>query len=124
MTVIDPYDELLDEGMALFRRAVAAVGGDVSRGGLLGRLLDDSGFEQIFMRPSYERVQSREEWPSFMHAFGGLLDGTHAAEIVLQNGWADETRLAEIVAAFDRFGTDTSNCFAFPWGEAVAFKPL
>jgi hypothetical protein len=60
----------------------------------------------------------------FMHAFDGLLDGTHAAEIVLQNGWADETRLAEIVAAFDRFGADTSNCFAFPWAEAVAFKPV
>lgn len=123
LTVIGPYDELLHEGMALFRRAVASLGGSVCRGMLLGRMLKDAGFERIFTRPSFERAQSPEEWPSFMHAFAGLLDGTRAAEIAVRNGWVDEARIAEIVAAFDHFGTDTSNCFAFPWCEALAFKP-
>ena len=41
----------------------------------------------------------------------------------MREGWANESRIAEIVAAFARFGADTANCFALAWGEAVAFKP-
>jgi ubiquinone/menaquinone biosynthesis C-methylase UbiE len=123
LSVIGPYDELLDEGLALFRRAVASLGGDMCRGRLVGRMLKDTGFERIFTSPSYERAQSREEWQSVMSTFAKALDGTRIAEIVVREGWADKNRLAEIVSAFERFGTDTSNCFALAWGEAAAFKP-
>src|SRR5207248_4926979 len=37
LSVISPYDELLDEGLAIFRRAIASLGGDLRRGRLLGQ---------------------------------------------------------------------------------------
>jgi ubiquinone/menaquinone biosynthesis C-methylase UbiE len=121
-SVIGPHDALVDEGVALFRRAVAAMGGDMTRGRLLGSMLKQVGFERIFATPSYERAQSREEWQSFCDAFAGALDHTTISEIGVREGWADQSRFDAIVAALRRFGTDTSNCFALAWGEAVGYK--
>jgi hypothetical protein len=106
----------------LFRRAVAAMGGDMTRGRLLGSMLKQVGFERIFATPSYERAQSREEWQSFCDAFAGALDHTTISEIGIREGWADQSRFDEVVAALRRFGADTSNCFALAWGEAVGYK--
>ena len=60
---------------------------------------------------------------SFCDAFAGALDHTGISEICIREGLADQGKLDEIVAALRRFGTDTSNCFALAWGEAVAYKP-
>jgi ubiquinone/menaquinone biosynthesis C-methylase UbiE len=122
LSVIGPHDALVDEGVALFRRAVASMGGDMTRGRLLGGMLKQVGFERIFATPSYERAQSREEWQSFCDAFAGALDHTTISEIGIREGWADQSRFDEIVAALRRFGTDTSNCFALARGEAVGYK--
>jgi ubiquinone/menaquinone biosynthesis C-methylase UbiE len=122
LSVIGPPDPLVVELFALFRRAVEAMGGSICRGPLLGSMLKRVGFEQIFTRPSYERAQSYEEWQSFCDAFAGVLDGTGIAEIALREGWVDEHRLADIIAAVREFGTDSSNCMALAWVEAVARK--
>jgi hypothetical protein len=50
------------------------------------------------------------------------LDHTSISEIGIREGWADQSRFDEIIAALRRFGTDTSNCFALAWGEAVGYK--
>jgi hypothetical protein len=76
----------------------------------------------VDVTPSYEHAQSREEWQSFCDAFAGTLDHTSISEISIREGWADQSRLDEIIAALRQFGTDTSNCFALAWGEAVAYK--
>lgn len=123
LSVVGPYDAAIDEGLTLFRRAVASLGGDMTRGRLLGGMLKGAGFERIFTSPSYERARSRDEWQSFCEAFAAALDHTRISEICIREGWVDEGRLAEIVSAFKRFGTDTANCFALAWGEAVGFKP-
>ncbi len=59
----------------------------------------------------------------FCDAFAGALDHTTICEIGIREGWADQSKFDEIVAAFRRFGTDTSNCFALAWAEAVGYKP-
>lgn len=123
LSVIGPEDAAIGEGLVLFRRAVASLGGNMTRGRLLGGMLRDAGFERVFTSASYERARSREEWQSFCDSFADALDHTRIAETCIREGWADEHRFAEIVAAFKRFGTDTANCFALAWGEAVAFKP-
>jgi len=123
LSVIGPHEELIEEGLTLFRRAVASMGGDMTRGRVLGSMLKQVGFERIFATPSYERAQSREEWQSFCDAFAGALDHTTISEIGIREGWADQTRFDDIVASFRRIGKDSSNCFALAWGEAVAYKP-
>lgn len=122
-SVVGPEDPLVTEGILLFRRAVALMGGDMCRGRLLGVMLKECGFERIFVTPSYERAQTREEWQSFCDAFAGSLDHTTISEIGLREGWADEARFVEIVQALRRFGNDSANCFALAWVEAVAYKP-
>ncbi len=122
LSVIGPSDALLEEAVVLFRRAVASMGGDMMRGRLLGSMLKEVGFERIFMIPIYERAQSREDWQGFCDAFAGSLDHTGISEICIREGWADQHKLDEIVAAFRRFGTDTSNCWALAWAEAVAYR--
>ena len=123
LSVIGPPDPLVIELFTLFRRAVETIGGSICRGRLLGGMLKQVGFEQIFIRPSYERAQSSEEWQSFCDAFAGVLDGTGISAIALREGWVDELRLAQFIAAVREFGADSSNCMALAWAEAVAHKP-
>jgi SAM-dependent methyltransferase len=124
LSVIGPPDPLIEEGALLFRRAAASMGGDMTRGRLLGSMLKEVEFERIFTIPSYERAESREDWQSFCDAFAGSLDHTGISEICIREGWADQQKMDEIVAAFRRFGTDTSNCWALAWAGAVAYKPV
>jgi SAM-dependent methyltransferase len=122
-SVVGPPNALVEEGIALFRRAVASLGGDMTRGRLLGVMLKDAGFDEVFVRPSYERAQSREDWQSFCDAFAGCFDHSGISEICIGAGMADEQHMADIVAAFRKFGADTSNCFALGWAEGTARKP-
>ena len=123
LSVIGPHDLLLEEGVTLYRRAVASMGGSLTRGRLLGSMLNDAGFERIFARPSYECAESPEERQGFCEAFAAAFDHTSVGEIAVREGWADQRKMDEIVAAFRRFATDASTCFALAWGDAVAFKP-
>lgn len=121
--VISPPDEAVEESLNLFRRAIAAQGGDAYRGKMVGQMLKEGGFERIFTRSSNETPDSREDWPGFCQAIGAACGTGRIAEMALRNGWADEARLAEIVEAWERFGSDSANLLALSWGEAVGFKP-
>jgi SAM-dependent methyltransferase len=123
LSVIGPENELIDEGMALFRRAVAHLGGSADEGKLLGSRLKNAGFERIFVSSTYEQARSRDEWPSVMHAFASMFDGTRVAEIMVEQGWADTARIEAIVTGFKEFGRDSSNYFGLPWTAALGFKP-
>jgi len=122
LSVVGPHEPLIEEGLKLFRRAVEVMDGNMTRGRLLGSMLKEAGFERIFMTPSYERAQSPDEWQSFCDAFAGGLDHTGISDIAIKEGWADQSKFDEIVDAFRRFGTDTSNCFALAWCAAVAYR--
>ena len=121
--LVGPRNELVEESLALFRRAVQAGGGDVTRGRLLGRMLSDARFERIFTQPSYLRAESPEEWQSFCRIIGTSAAGGRFAETALREGWVDEARLADIAEAWERFGADSSNFLGLAWGQALGFKP-
>jgi ubiquinone/menaquinone biosynthesis C-methylase UbiE len=91
--LIGPHNELIEESLVLFRRAVESYGGNVGRGRLLGRIIGTSANSGQF------------------------------AETALREGWADEARLAEIAEEWERFGADSSNFMGLAWGQAVGFKP-
>jgi ubiquinone/menaquinone biosynthesis C-methylase UbiE len=121
--LIGPHNELIEESLVLFRRAVESYGGNVGRGRLLGRMLKDCGFERIFTQPVYLRAESPEEWQSFCRIIGTSANSGQFAETALREGWADEARLAEIAEEWERFGADSSNFMGLAWGQAVGFKP-
>ena len=98
------------------------MGGSLTRGRLLGSMLNDAGFERIFARPSYECAESPEERQGFCEAFAAAFDHTSVGEIAIREGWADQRKMDDIVTASRRFGTDASTCFGLAWGDAVAFK--
>ena len=123
-TLFGPSNELINESLTLWERALTEFGGTPEGlGRVLGPILKNAGFEQIFTRPSYERSESRDEWKSFAQAFGAVCSTGRFMETALRKGWVDEARQAEIAEAWERFASDTSNCLAFSWVEALAFKP-
>jgi hypothetical protein len=99
------------------------LGGSANEGKLLGIRLKNAGFERIFVSSTYEQARSRDEWPSVMHAFASMFDGTRVAEIMVEQGWADTARVEAIVTEFEEFGRDSSNYFGLPWTAALGFKP-
>jgi len=56
--IVGPPNELVEESIAIFRRATELAGGNVRRGRLLGHFFKQVGFEQIFTRPTYLRADT------------------------------------------------------------------
>jgi SAM-dependent methyltransferase len=124
-TVFGPSNELIKESLTLWERALAESGGTPGGLGLvLGSILKNAGFDQIFTRPSYERSETLNEWKSFAQAFGAVCTSGRFMETALNNGWISRARQTEIAQAWESFVSDTSNCLGFSWVEAVAFKPV
>ena len=109
------------EAIDLIQRAISSYGGDPSIGRKLWPLLNEAGFRDILLSSKWGQPDSLDEWPDFYNGWAKVYRGK-IGEIILEEGWADETHLIEMSNAFKNLGRNKKGYAAAPWGEAVARK--
>ena len=119
--VMSPEVPLLLEGFELIERAIRSYGGDPSIGRKLWPLLNEAGFKDIQISSSWEQPDSLDEWSDTYEGWAKIYRGK-IGDIILEQGWADEKYLIDLVNAWMNLGKHKRGYAASPWGEAVGRK--
>jgi hypothetical protein len=121
-TIWCPEDTLVIEAVQLIIRAIRHAGGDANRGKDLGILLHEAGYENLYLSATYDGPQEPGERVGFCTLLAGVLNETHMAQLIVEQGWAEQSHLKRVVEAIHALGNDPRGFVAVPHIEALGWK--
>jgi len=117
-----PATPLLEELQALSRRALVHHGGNPFIGRDLRRLLVEAGFDRASATATLEHFGTSDETRRYVAALRAFFTGS--SRTAVEQGWADETTVAAILAELQAWGerpdafAARSRCEAIGWVDA------
>jgi len=119
--IISPEEPLLQEANELIQKVIIRNGGEPSIGRKLWPLLSGAGFRDIQMYSRWEQPDTPDEWPGFYEGWANLYKG-RIGDIILQEGWADQKRINDIIRAYKNLGKNRTGYAGSSWGEGIGRK--
>jgi ubiquinone/menaquinone biosynthesis C-methylase UbiE len=117
-----PLNPALESGFSLMDRVLAHSGAQLAFGRTQREVLRRAGFVDIVASASFDHFGTPDRAKAFSEYWAYYVGELHR-DLILENGWADQTQIDEVLAAFRAWGEHPDAFYARCRCEAVALSP-
>lgn len=117
-----PTNPALERAFSLMDRVLEHSGAQLTFGRTQRAALRRAGFVDIVASASYDHFGTPDRAKAFSEYWAYYVGELHR-DLILENGWADQTQIDEALAAFRAWGDDPDAFYARCRCEAVARAP-
>jgi ubiquinone/menaquinone biosynthesis C-methylase UbiE len=121
-TIFTPSSEILDKARELTNRVLEYNGGQPLFGRRQRAILREVGFVNVQASASYDNYGTAETTQAVGRYLADLMLQPHMTSVITQQGWANQSELEEMSAAFEAWGEHPDAFCARARCEAVGWK--